>query len=119
MAEWHPGIDMSRVSVSISDRDNGSPKQGDMIARNPANHDDMWLVAAEYFQSNFESTKNPGICACCGINAWAMANAIEESQREAAQLRTALKGVLAEADRKTDAFDRAHTALGNTKDGNV
>lgn len=54
MIEWEPGVDMSRVSVSVPDRDNGSPKQGDMIARNPANHDDLWLVAAEYFAVNFE-----------------------------------------------------------------
>jgi hypothetical protein len=25
-----------------------------MIARNPANHEDRWLVAAEYFAANFE-----------------------------------------------------------------
>ena len=32
----------------------GSPKPGDMIARNPKNHDDQWLVAAQYFADNFE-----------------------------------------------------------------
>jgi len=31
----------------------GSPKEGDMIARNPANHKDQWLVAAKYFKENF------------------------------------------------------------------
>jgi len=25
-----------------------------MIARNPVNHDDQWLVAAAYFSANFE-----------------------------------------------------------------
>jgi hypothetical protein len=25
-----------------------------MIARNPKNHDDQWLVAAKYFADNFE-----------------------------------------------------------------
>lgn len=50
---WHPGDDMTRVSVSATDRDNGSPKQGDMIARNPKNHEDKWLVAAAYFAENF------------------------------------------------------------------
>jgi uncharacterized protein YozE (UPF0346 family) len=25
-----------------------------MIARNPKNHDDKWLVAAQYFADNFE-----------------------------------------------------------------
>lgn len=43
-----------RVSVSAADRETGSPKKGDMIARNPKNHDDQWLVAAAYFADNFE-----------------------------------------------------------------
>lgn len=42
------------VSISDVDRSNGSPKLGDMIARNPKNHLDQWLVAKEYFQDNFE-----------------------------------------------------------------
>jgi hypothetical protein len=42
------------VSISVMDREAGSPKEGDMIARNPANHDDQWLVAAAYFAANFE-----------------------------------------------------------------
>ena len=25
-----------------------------MIARNPKNHDDQWLVAKQYFEDNFE-----------------------------------------------------------------
>lgn len=47
----------SEVIVSISDVDllNGSPKEGDMIARNPKNHLDQWLVAEEYFNNNFET----------------------------------------------------------------
>jgi len=43
-----------RVSVSASDKEAGSPKLGDMIARNPKNHDDMWLVAKQDFEDNFE-----------------------------------------------------------------
>jgi hypothetical protein len=43
-----------RVSISQADRDNGSPKVGDMIARNPKNHNDQWLVAKQYFEDNFE-----------------------------------------------------------------
>lgn len=31
-----------------------TPKLGDMIARNPKNHKDQWLVAKEYFNDNFE-----------------------------------------------------------------
>ena len=44
----------SFVSVSQADKDAGSPKVGDMIARNPKNHDDQWLVAKDYFVDNFE-----------------------------------------------------------------
>lgn len=57
IAELRPyeGEDLSdRVSVSAPDREAGSPKAGDMIARNPKNHDDQWLVAAAYFADNFE-----------------------------------------------------------------
>ncbi len=53
MTAWREGFDMSGVSVSEVDRNNGSPKPGDMIARNPTNHDDKWLVAYNYFISNF------------------------------------------------------------------
>jgi hypothetical protein len=42
------------VSISEADKTAGSPKIGDMIARNPKNHDDQWLVAAKYFQENME-----------------------------------------------------------------
>lgn len=48
------GANASKVSISDADRLNGSPKRGDMIARNPANHADQWLVAAQYFKDNFE-----------------------------------------------------------------
>lgn len=42
------------ISVSETDLQNGSPKLGDMIARNPKNHLDQWLVAKQYFEDNFE-----------------------------------------------------------------
>jgi hypothetical protein len=58
IAELRPfqeGEELSeRTSISQADRDNGSPKGGDMIARNPKNHDDQWLVAKRYFEDNFE-----------------------------------------------------------------
>lgn len=41
------------VSISEADRKNGSPKIGDMIARNPENHKDQWLVAKNYYLENF------------------------------------------------------------------
>jgi hypothetical protein len=53
MADWEPGFDMTCVSISNPDAANGSPKLGDKIARNPANHADKWLVAKAYFEANF------------------------------------------------------------------
>ena len=43
-----------RVSISPADIEGGSPRPDDMIARNPKNHADQWLVAADYFAANFE-----------------------------------------------------------------
>jgi hypothetical protein len=43
-----------RVSISDEDIKAGSPKIGDMVARNPKNHNDQWLVAEQYFRDNFE-----------------------------------------------------------------
>jgi hypothetical protein len=56
---WAEGDDMERVSVSAPDKEAGSPKPGDMVARNPKNHDDQWLVAAQYFADNFEPIDPP------------------------------------------------------------
>jgi hypothetical protein len=49
-----PGEILRDVSISAPDLKAGSPKLGDMIARNPKNHADQWLVAAQYFADNFE-----------------------------------------------------------------
>jgi len=49
-----PGEALDGVSISVPDKAAGSPKEGDMIARNPKNHEDQWLVAAQYFADNFE-----------------------------------------------------------------
>ena len=54
MTDWTPDFDMTNVSVTAVDRNAGSPKEGDKIARNPADHDDKWLVAKAYFEANFE-----------------------------------------------------------------
>ncbi len=51
---FEPGENLDDVSVAQVDRDAGSPKVGDMIARNPKNHADQWLVAKQYFEDNFE-----------------------------------------------------------------
>ena len=54
MRPYIQGDDISRVSISAADLENGSPKDGDMIARNPKDHGDQWLVAKKYFEENFE-----------------------------------------------------------------
>ncbi|MDV3555231.1 hypothetical protein CMU75_09010 [Elizabethkingia anophelis] len=46
------------ISISDFDLKNGSPKIGDMIARNPEDHKDQWLVAEQYFKDNFEEVDN-------------------------------------------------------------
>ena len=55
------GEDLSGVSISPEDTAAGSPKEGDMIARNPDNHKDQWLVAQAYFEKNFEPVVVPEI----------------------------------------------------------
>jgi hypothetical protein len=49
-----PGESLSGVSVNDEDVRAGSPKPGDMIARNPKNHNDQWLVSEKYFKDNLE-----------------------------------------------------------------
>lgn len=57
VAELRPYLGESMVGISVSPEDTkaGSPKSGDMIARNPKNHGDQWLVSAQYFTDNFEA----------------------------------------------------------------
>jgi hypothetical protein len=54
MRPYVEGEDLFNVSISPVDKRNGSPKAGDMIARNPNNHADQWLVAQKYFEDNLE-----------------------------------------------------------------
>jgi hypothetical protein len=57
VAEMRPfqvGESLHGVSISEEDMLNGSPRPGDMIARNPKNPHDLWLVAEAYFKQNFE-----------------------------------------------------------------
>ena len=51
-------LDQPEISISEADRKNGSPKIGDMIARNPKNHNDQWLVSKAYFEDNFKLPEN-------------------------------------------------------------
>lgn len=53
MRPYVDGEDLTGVSISEEDKLNGSPKDGDMIARNTSNHNDQWLVAAEFFKNNY------------------------------------------------------------------
>jgi hypothetical protein len=49
------------ISISAEDRLNGSPKDGDMIRRNPKNRGDQWLVAKAYFEENFMPLEDTGL----------------------------------------------------------
>ncbi len=54
MTPWVEGLPIAVVSISEADRKNGSPKHGDMIAFNPLDATDMWLIAADYYKENYE-----------------------------------------------------------------
>jgi len=54
MRKYIVGEHLDGVSISDADLANGSPKEGDMVARNPRNLNDRWLVAKKYFLENFE-----------------------------------------------------------------
>lgn len=49
-----PHLDVD-VLISQEALDSGSPKPGDMIARNPKNTVEQWLVTKEDFLRNFEA----------------------------------------------------------------
>lgn len=38
-------------------RKNGSPQKGDMIARDPTNYNDRWLIAQAYFEASYEEAE--------------------------------------------------------------
>lgn len=57
VAELRPyvnGEPLDGISIAEEDRKAGSPTVGDMIARNPNNYLDQWLVAEKYFKEKFE-----------------------------------------------------------------
>lgn len=47
-------LDLSSLSVSECDSEHGSPKIGDMIARDPGNPDNRWLVSENDFKRNYK-----------------------------------------------------------------
>jgi len=51
-----------KVSISPYDAANNSPKLGDMIARNPKDHNDLWLVAEQFFKDNYEPFPTKPMC---------------------------------------------------------
>ena len=56
LAEMRPYIEdesMDNVSIAPEDHKAGSPKPGDMIARNPNNYNDQWLVSEQFFNDNY------------------------------------------------------------------
>lgn len=54
LARWTPDFDMNGVSISDADKANGSPKDGDLIAFNPKNKSDKWLVAKQFADDNYD-----------------------------------------------------------------
>ncbi len=62
MRPYEQGEDLGHVSISAEDLKAGSPREGDMIARNPKNHADQWLVAKQYAADNFEEVGLGGVC---------------------------------------------------------
>jgi len=57
MEPWNDQTDMQGVSISQEDRDKGSPKRGDMIAHDPRNPGDRWLMSKAYFETNYEEVE--------------------------------------------------------------
>ena len=57
MIPWTPSFDTTNVSISDFDKQNGSPKLGDFIARG-TDHSDMWLIAAKYHRDNYQVVKD-------------------------------------------------------------
>jgi len=59
MRPYCPGEDLTGISVSDVD---DPPESGGMIARNPRNHADLWYVARQYFEDNFEAAAEEKAC---------------------------------------------------------
>lgn len=113
---YQPGDSMDRVSISAPDREAGSPKPGDMIARNPKNHDDQWLVAADYFADNFEPVVDDLTSDPQRILAAFRAMGEHQQRRSTAQIEAAVKAmkecsVGGELYRKEDYREAAKAAL--------
>lgn len=50
-----PGESLFNITVSEQDIQNyGCPKAGDMVARDPKDRDNQWLVSKEYFEKHYK-----------------------------------------------------------------
>jgi hypothetical protein len=47
------GEDLTGIDVADMAKEQGSPKHGDFIARNPSNPGDQWLLTGEYVADNY------------------------------------------------------------------
>lgn len=54
MRPYVNGENMKGIHVSQQNAQIGCPKEGDMIARNPKQHSDQFLVAKKEFEENLE-----------------------------------------------------------------
>lgn len=61
ISRGHIFMQINKISISSEDIKKGSPKQGDMVARNIENNQDQWLVSKEYFEKNFELIEETNI----------------------------------------------------------
>ena len=66
LIDWIPDLPMALVSVSEADKNNGSPKEGDKIAFNPKDPTDMWLVAKQFADDNYEFVGET-LAECAGL----------------------------------------------------
>ncbi len=55
---WVKGYDTQGVSVNSAAGRKGSPKAGDVIARNPKDYTDRWLITEQQLKSDFEIVNN-------------------------------------------------------------
>ena len=63
MRPYVEGETLEGVSISEPDKENGSPRVGDMIAINANDPCDKWLVSEKFFQDNYEEVDVPQCCA--------------------------------------------------------
>jgi len=53
MRPYEEGEDMTNITLNERERQEGHPRAGDMVGRDPLDHSKMWLITKEYFDVNF------------------------------------------------------------------